>query len=262
MDRAQHYLNSIQVKEILIEKLGYKLPLNLLIKIVNEIESKTNLHAKTEVKRNKTNIIDWLTVNWKSAEPYIQAIKKQEVSYNKIQMERNNDRIIKAGVKIEEVKSILFLILGEKFNMKTLLNYAMKIAEETKLRLERIEKRNKNVLLTWFCKHWKKIEYIIERDIGMFERCQINKTINDFPTSSINAKDLETEEKTDQFFSPKNDLESLEINITEIFSNTNRFQTSELFNDSDFINKDGDQINANNLYDYMDDFSSNYKDLF
>lgn len=274
MSAATSHHHFVQVRQKLISKLGPKLPLCPVLAIVVGVEANAGLHADRNVKRSRDKMIGWLAENWEKAEPYIDSIKNHQIRGNILEIQRNNERIDRAWGKMKMVNDALEQILGKKLNMKTLLRYAESITKVLDIRLDRSAKRNKKVLISWFCENWAKVGKIIENDLANGVTNVFEATMRDLPSSPADARKSEAEkiqspiESFDSYEaieSPQeHEFKFVKIDASEISFDLDEPQTCEMVNFTEISNilDDDLHVSANNVFDYIEEYSLDFRKYF
>ena len=71
--------------------------------------------------------------------------------------ERISKRIFNVGVMLDFVTAFFEKKLGSYVTVFSLLEIATKVSIKTKIKLDRLAKRNRTALLCWFAEHWNKV---------------------------------------------------------------------------------------------------------
>lgn len=274
MSAAMSHPGFIQVRQKLISKLGPKLPLDSMLSIIVRIETNTGLRADRSVKRSRDKIIGWLADNWAKAGLYIEHIKNHHNRCNNREMQKNNERINRAWGKIKVVNDTLEQILGKQFNMQTLLRYAESITKEFNITLDRSAKRNKKILLSWFCENWAKVSNVVEKDLNNGVAKALEVTARNKPPSPVIIHKSEIEKEQSSNESPglndmmeqhqDHEFKFIEVGNSEFSFDFDESQPYEMLNFTEISNllDDDLHVSANNVFDYIEEYSLDFRKYF
>lgn len=148
------------VKNVLSSKFGEKLPFADFIQFAHHVSKQIHAPLDRMATRSKKFTIAWFCEHWEDAEPFVNEYQGNVAKKLNREIIANQNRVAMSWPLRESVQQKLQERLNTKLSMTVLRDYALFVADLLDIHLERNAKRNKDVLIAWFCENWEKIKYL------------------------------------------------------------------------------------------------------